>query len=337
MLEISEIKDKMLGFGITEDRIKTDEPMSRHTSFRIGGPADVMVTCNDEKELAELLAWLSAEGIEHMIVGNGSDLLFRDGGYRGVIVVLGGEFGSIELDPADAGGEAGNDEEKAASCEVTAGSARLLSSVSAFAYENGLTGFEFAGGIPGSVGGAIFMNAGAYGGEMKDIVKSVRLMKSDGSEIFSVPGSEMDFAYRNSRAQKGNEIVLSATFSLEHGDKEEIKAKITDFYNRRSSKQPLNFASAGSTFKRPVGGYAAALIEEAGLKGEAVGDAEVSTKHSGFIINRGSASCKDVLELMETVKKRVYENSGIMLEPEVRIVGSDTEVGRDEEVAGDEE
>lgn len=285
--------------------ILEEEPMADHTSFRIGGGADLFITVNNEEELGAVLRELTELGEEHMLIGNGSNLLFSDDGYRGTIVKLGGTFEDI-ICSGDT---------------ITAGAARLLSGASSFACENSLAGLEFASGIPGSVGGAVFMNAGAYGGEMKDIVTSVRLMTPDGREIFTRSGDEMDFGYRHSAVQDDGSIVLSAVMKLERGDRDEIAARIKELTEKRNSRQPVNFPSAGSTFKRPVGGYAAALIEQSGLKGTSVGGAEVSQKHSGFIINKGGATCSDVLELMRLVRKKVFEDSGIRLEPEVRIIG----------------
>ena len=290
---------------VGKQKVLVNEPMAAHTSFRIGGPADALVLVDNEKELSEVLKIV--DGTEHILIGNGSNFLVSDEGYPGIMIRLGGEFDAISVDEND-------------DTVVTAGGARLLSSFSSFVAERGLTGFEFASGIPGSMGGAMFMNAGAYGGEMKDIVVSVRLMKPDGSEIFERSNEEMEFAYRNSSIQKDGSIVLAATFRLQKDDPAEIAGRIAELQQKRNSKQPVNYPSAGSTFKRPVGGYAAALIEEAGLKGTSVGGAQVSEKHSGFVINTGGATANDVLELMRLIRKTVYEKSGIMLEPEVRLI-----------------
>ena len=293
--------------NIPEAQIRLDEPMSKHSSFRIGGPADVVVTVCSEEELSNILSLLHSEDVRYMLIGNGSDLLFADEGYRGVIVKLGGDFEHIEVVP---------------SCddEIRVGAARMLSSTANFARDKGLTGLEFASGIPGTFGGALFMNAGAYGGEMKDVVESVSLMKSDGSEVYELSGEEMEFSYRNSVLQHNDDIALFAMVRLHKDDKEAITERMNDLAERRRTKQPVNFPSAGSTFKRPIGGYAAALIEEAGLKGRTVGGAQVSEKHSGFVINIGGATSKDVRELIEIVAQEVEKNSGIKLEPEVRII-----------------
>ena len=280
--------------------------MSKHSSFRIGGPADVVVTVCSEEELSKLLKLLHAEDARYMLIGNGSDLLFSDEGYRGVIVKLGGDFEHIEL-------------LESVDDVIRVGSARMLSSTANFARDNGLAGLEFASGIPGTLGGALFMNAGAYGGEMKDVVESVTLMKSDGSSVYELSGEEMKFSYRDSN----DDIAIYARVRLQRDDKEAITERMNELAEKRRMKQPVNFPSAGSTFKRPVGGYAAALIEEAGLKGRTVGGAQVSEKHSGFVINIGGATSKDVRELIDIVAQEVEQNSGIKLEPEVRIIDAE--------------
>ena len=296
---------ELLAKAIPKERIRINEPMSEHTSFNIGGPADLFVTVMDEEELAIVLRLACENNAHHLIIGNGSNFLVSDNGYRGIIVKLGDAFSDISVE--------GN--------EITVGAGKLLSGVSAFACRNGLAGLEFASGIPGTIGGAIFMNAGAYGGEMKDIVRSARLMSADGSRVTELSKDELGLEYRHSIIQETGDIVLSVVLGLEPDDSDAISARIAELSARRNAKQPVQYPSAGSTFKRPVGGYAAALIESAGLKGYAIGGAKVSEKHSGFIINTGGATCKDVLELMKYVQQKVYENSGIMLEPEVRIIG----------------
>lgn len=303
------LKNSFMELGIPESRILENESMAKHISFRVGGCADYYVNCTDRKELSSLLSFLTEEGVPHMLIGNGSNLLFRDSGYRGVIIHLEGEFQDCEVQ-----GDT-----------VIAGSGKLLSSVSSLAAKSGLAGMEFASGIPGSIGGAIYMNAGAYGGEMKDIVTRVWLMSPDGKEETVRTGTEMEFAYRNSCLQRTGEIVTKVELKLQPEDAEAIQARIAELTEKRVQKQPVNFPSAGSTFKRPAEGYAAALIQESGLKGVSVGGAEVSEKHSGFIINKGGATATDVLQLMELVEKKVYEDSGIHLEPEVRIIGEEDE------------
>lgn len=288
---------------VPSERVLENEMMANHTSFKIGGPADALVLVENEHELAEVLKVV--DGVEHILIGNGSNFLVSDEGYPGIMIRLEGEFDSIKQDD---------------DVTITAGGARLLSGVSSYLTEKGLAGFEFASGIPGSIGGAMFMNAGAYGGEMKDIVSKVRLMKPDGSEIFERSNAEMEFAYRNSAIQKDGSIVLSATFKLTKDNPKDIQERVMELQQKRNSKQPVNYPSAGSTFKRPASGYAAALIDEAGLRGTSVGGAQVSEKHAGFVINTGNATCADVLALMRIIRETVYKNSGITLEPEVRLI-----------------
>ena len=295
---------------LTPERCLVDEPMSKHTSFRIGGPADLFAEVSNETELKAVLALMNDSETEHMLIGNGSNILVSDKGYRGVMIKLGGVFEEIR-------------------CEGTSlviGAAALLSKVSAVATENGLAGFEFASGIPGSIGGAMFMNAGAYGGEMKDIVRCVRLVSADGAESFEYSNERMEFGYRSSAIQASGAIVTEVTIDLTEDNVEDIRARGQELAFKRNSKQPVQFPSAGSTFKRPPKDengkdvYAARLIEEAGLKGTSVGFAEVSEKHAGFIINKGNATFSDVTKLMELVQQKVYKNSGIMLTPEVEIL-----------------
>lgn len=305
-ITIDKIRD-----ALTEGQIAEDEPMSRHTSFRIGGPAGALVTVHSEHELAEVLKICSSQDdLEYMLIGNGSNFLVADDGYPGIFIKLGGHFDSISIE-----------EERADCVLVRAGAAKLLSGTSAYLTEHGLAGFEFASGIPGSIGGAVFMNAGAYGGEMKDLITSVRVMKADGSEVTDLSSDEMDFAYRHSIIEESGNIVMSALMSLRRDDPSEIASRVKELQEKRNAKQPVNYPSAGSTFKRPAGGYAAALIDQAGLKGYKVGGAMVSEKHSGFVINAGDATAEDVLNVMRHVRSAVFENSGIMLEPEVRLIG----------------
>lgn len=292
---------------LPEDRLLADEPMSRHTSFRIGGPAACLAVVSNEEELAGVLKIVNEEDAEYMLIGNGSNLLVSDDGYPGIAIKLGGDFDSICVDEND-------------DALVHVGAAKLMSATSAFLTEHGLAGFEFASGIPGSIGGAIFMNAGAYGGEIKDIAESVRAMSLDNCELLELTNEDMQFGYRNSRAQAGDIAILSVVFRLSKDEPSEIAARVSELAAKRNAKQPVNYPSAGSTFKRPVGGYAAALIEEAGLKGYRVGGACVSEKHSGFVINEGGATCEDVLAVMRHVRETVNEKSGIMLEPEVRLI-----------------
>ncbi len=299
------IYEKIIELGFDSKDISLDEPMKKHTSFNVGGPASFFVRCRDKEKLAVILRWISKEKIKHMLIGNGSNLLFTDEGYDGIIIKLNGDFERIEINEAR---------------EIVAGSAALLSRVSNFACINALKGMEFASGIPGSIGGAVFMNAGAYGGEMKDIVKEVTLMSEDGQRTRTLSSKDLDFSYRNSSIQKNNEIVLSVILKLEPGEESIIRSRMEELSKKRREKQPVNLPSAGSFFKRPANGYAAKLIEDAGLKGYTVGGASVSLKHSGFVVNNGGATFKDIMALMEHVQTEVNQKFGIMLEPEVRIV-----------------
>ncbi|HAG04978.1 MAG TPA: UDP-N-acetylenolpyruvoylglucosamine reductase [Lachnospiraceae bacterium] len=292
-----------LKFAVGENNIKRDESMSRHTTFRIGGSADFFVTPSDADSLAAVLQILKNSGTPYFIMGNGSNILVKDKGFRGAVIQIKNNFSSVKIDE----------------CTLIAGAGALLSSVAKNAANNGLTGMEFASGIPGTVGGAVYMNAGAYGGEIKDILKKITVL--DGDKIKELSNDECFFGYRKSRLMEEEFIVLGAEFSLERGDKDIINAQMAEFNQRRIQKQPIEFPSAGSTFKRPLNGFAAKLIEDCGLKGFSVGQAQVSPKHSGFVVNNGGATASDVLSLMEYIEKTVFSKTGVMLEPEVRIIG----------------
>lgn len=282
--------------------LRENEPLKNHTSFRIGGPADIMLLPKTAEELAEIYRGLLEMGVQPFVMGNGSNLLCADEGYRGVVIKTSGVNG-VSL---------------AAENVVRAQCGALLSQTAVFARKNGLSGMEFAHGIPGSVGGAVIMNAGAYGGEIKDI--AVRTVYVDPlGELREVSGAEHDFGYRHSRFGAGD-TVLFTEFALQQGEEAEIQAKMNELAAKRKASQPLEMPSAGSTFKRPVGGFAAALIDQAGLKGLSVGGAQVSEKHAGFIVNTGGATCADVLELVDKVKAAVFAASGIELEPEIRLL-----------------
>lgn len=283
-----------------------NEPMSRHTTFRIGGEADRFVTVQTVKQLAGLLSVLEADGIPRFVLGNGSNLLVSDKGIRGVVIKLDGDFKKLELLPDGR--------------TIRAGAAVSLASACALARDNSLSGLEFAWGIPGFVGGAVYMNAGAYGGELKDVATKIIHMLPNG-ETATVSGEEAAFAYRRSRYTGGRDIILSAELTLAPGDPSAIAAEMDELMTRRKDKQPYEMPSAGSVFKRPQNGFAAALIEECGLKGRTVGGAQVSPKHSGFIVNIGGATCADVLELIEIIKREVLEKTGTELECEVRVTG----------------
>jgi len=304
MIDYSKIIKELEDLGCA---VFADEPMARHTSFRIGGPADLYVMVRNTDQLIALRRMAAENEIPVMIVGNGSNLLVSDAGIRGIVARLDGEFCSVEYIGKDM---------------IRAGAGASLSNLCLAALEHGLTGVEFAWGIPGSIGGAAFMNAGAYGGELKDVVVEVEYVTADG-ELDQLTNEQCAFEYRGSIFQKSDCCVTAITVKLTDGDPEQIKATMDDLSLRRRTKQPLEYPSAGSTFKRPQGYFAAALIEQCGLKGLTVGGAQVSEKHSGFIINRGGATCADILELIEQVERRVFEATGVTLEPEVRILGGE--------------
>ena len=284
--------------------VKYDEPLKNHTTFQIGGKCIALIEPKKVEDIIEAIKICRENNLKFFVIGNGSNLLVPDDGYNGVIIKIKSEFSNIQVE-----GEC-----------LIAHSGAKLSEVYTVAYENSLTGFEFASGIPGTIGGAIFMNAGAYGGEMKDIVESVEVLDLDNYEVKELKNEELDFSYRKSIIQRKNYIVLTIKLKLKKGNKEEIKAVYEDLRERRNSKQPLNFGSAGSTFKRPEGHFASKLIEDAGLKGYHINDAWVSEKHSGFIVNKGNASYNEVMELIEYVQKVVFEKFEVKLETEVRIL-----------------
>ena len=281
-----------------------DEPMSKHTTFRVGGPCDIFVSVADVKEAEEVIRLLSVNEVPYFIIGNGSNLLVCDEGYRGVIVEIGKNFSDITIEGTT----------------VTAQAGALLVKVANESYKAGLTGLEFASGIPGTIGGGVFMNAGAYGGELKDVVKTVTVLDMSTGSVIDIPGEQMDFSYRHSIAKEKPYLILKAVMELSDGDKELIKARMDELKEQRTTKQPLEYPSAGSTFKRPEGYFAGKLIQDAGLKGYSVGGAMVSEKHSGFVVNTGNATAGDVTTLIEDVQRIVNEKFGVMLEPEVIIL-----------------
>ncbi len=283
--------------------LKKNEPMCNHTSFKVGGNADFFVECCSADCLSKLVCECNRVGLPYFIIGKGSNLLVSDSGIEGVVISLCG------FDDISVSGQM-----------ITVGAGVSLAQLCTFALENSLWGLEFAYGIPGSVGGALYMNAGAYGGEMSQVVLSATVMDKKGN-IREVQLKDMCLGYRTSVFKTNGDIILSVKFGLEKGDKKEIKAKMDDFLGRRKDKQPLEYPSAGSTFKRPVGYFAGALIEKNNLKGVSVGGAKVSEKHAGFVINYDNATAKDIKVLMEKIKKTVRENDGVELEPEVIFVG----------------
>lgn len=293
-----------------EQAVRLQEPMSAHTTFRIGGPADYFVEAGNESVLKEVLLLCKETETPFFILGNGSNLLVSDEGYRGVMISLRG-FDEISFREGE-GTETGK-------TVMTAGSGVLLSKAAMQAAERGLTGFEFAGGIPGTLGGAVTMNAGAYGGEIKDVILSARVMTQEG-DVTELSAEELALSYRHSIIQEKELIVLSADFAFAHGDEEQIKEQMRQLNARRREKQPLEYGSAGSTFKRPEGYFAGKLIQDAGLKGYRSGDVMVSEKHSGFVVNVGKGTCGDAMRVIEHVQRTVYEQFGVELELEVKRV-----------------
>ena len=279
---------------------KTAEPMKAHTTFKIGGEADVFVTVNTVDELTLTVKACRRDGVPFMILGKGSNLLVSDNGIEGAVILLDGDFKEITVD-----GDT-----------ITCGAGVSLSKLCTVALDNGLSGLEFAYGIPGTVGGAVYMNAGAYGGETKDVCIEAQYLTPDG-EIGAYAGEALDFSYRHSVFKTNDDIILFAKYKLTPDDKTAIKARMDDFMDRRRTKQPLEYPSAGSVFKRPVGAFAGTLIEQCGLKGKTVGGAQVSEKHAGFIINVGDATCDDVMNLVKFVQDTVKADTGYELECEI--------------------
>lgn len=282
-------------------RIKENVSMKRYTTFKTGGTAKILVTPENTKELADVVKFFNEYGCGYFLLGNGSNVLVSDNGLSAPVIHISKALSSIDVFDNI----------------ITVRAGASLAAAAAAALENSLTGLEFAAGIPGSFGGAIMMNAGAYGGEMKDVVEAVSFIDPSGEQHIA-SNEEMEFSYRKSALSDTGCIVTGGTIKLEKGKREEISAKMADLAKKRREKQPLEFPSAGSTFKRPVGNYAGTLIENAGLKGYTIGGAQVSTKHAGFIINTGTATTDDILRLIEHVKETVYRSSGILLEEEVK-------------------
>lgn len=315
-------------------QVKFDESMAGHTSFKAGGKAAALVTVESLAELKIALQAVDEAGVPSMVLGNGSNTLFKDSGYDGVVIKLGAYFGTVGFDHVFYGADSihrrhwddaeGLEREWGHEGEpvlVTCGASMLLSTIARFLLEENLAGFEFASGIPGSLGGAVFMNAGAYGGEMKDILVCAHAVSRDGREEKIFTAQELELSYRHSALMDNGYIVTSAMLRLRRGDHDAIAARMKELMEQRNSKQPVQYPSAGSTFKRPEGYFAGKLIQDAGLKGVAVGGAQVSTLHSGFIINRGGATATDILDLIALVQNTVHDKFGVRLEPEVRIIG----------------
>lgn len=289
----------------SKDEVKINALMKEHINFEVGGPADILLIPSKVEQIIESIKICKQNNIPYFVMGNGSNLLVKDGGIRGVVIKLTG-LTNLEV----------KDEEIKADCGV------MLKELSDKALENSLTGLEFACGIPGSVGGAVFMNAGAYNGEIKNVIKEAEVITSSG-EIITLSKDELELGYRTSKVMKDNSIVINATFKLEKGNKEEIKETIDDLTQKREEKQPLEYPSAGSTFKRPEGYFAGKLIQDSGLKGYSIGGAAVSSKHSGFVINKGNATAKDILDLIAYIQEKVKKQFGVELHTEVRIIGED--------------
>lgn len=304
-MNIEYIYEKLRGVMSDASDVKTGEPLSGYTTFRTGGPADVLVEPASEADLAAVLGVLREENKPYIVLGNGSNVLVKDEGFRGVVVVIGTGLGGVEVDEENA--------------VVRAGAGAMLGEVARAAARGSLSGLEFASGIPGSLGGGVFMNAGAYGGEMAQVVTSVRALMPDG-KVREFKSDELDFSYRHSVFTKNGGVILSAVMQLEKGDAAQINETMKDLNRRRVEKQPLNYPSAGSTFKRPEGYFAGKLIQDAGCKGLSVGGALVSQKHSGFIVNTGNATSQDILDLIKLVQLRVKEEFRVDLETEVRII-----------------
>ncbi len=286
--------------------IKKDEPMSQHTTFRIGGPADIFIEASDTEELINIIRYLQKEKWKYFVMGNGSNLLVDDRGYRGVIVsTKGNDNVHIYKD--------GNKN------FINAGAGILLSKLASITAQNGFAGFEFAGGIPGTLGGAVAMNAGAYGGEIKDVIEQARVITING-DIITLKKDELEMSYRSSIIQKQHMVVLDALFAFGSGDKEQIISQMNEFNKQRRNKQPLEYGSAGSTFKRPKGYFAGKLIQDSGLKGYRCGDIMVSEKHSGFVVNVGNGTFEQAMNVIDHVRNEVMKNFGVNLELEVKIL-----------------
>lgn len=284
--------------------VKFDEPMKLHTTFKIGGPADVFVEAQNTDEIIALIEYCKQNSIPYMIIGNGSNMLVGDKGIRGVVIQVGKAMNNITIDKET----------------VTAQAGVLMSTLANAILKAELSGFETLSGIPGTLGGGIYMNAGAYGGELKDVIDTVTYIDESG-EIITKPNEELDLSYRHSMFETGEYVILSAVLKLKKGSYEEIKAAMQDYNKRRSDKQPISMPSAGSTFKRPEGYFAGKLIQDSGLMGYSIGGAQVSEKHAGFVVNKGGATAADVLALIKHIQDTVEEKFGVCLEPEVRLIG----------------
>lgn len=301
---ISKMVQDILSTFVPEENFHLQEPMNLHTTFRVGGAADCLLQVDNEEQLAKVIKYLNQIELPYFILGNGSNLLVSDQGFPGVMVQIADKMSDIIVEGQT----------------IVAGAGAYMSKVAKAALDNGLTGLEFCSGIPGTVGGGVSMNAGAYDGEMKQVVSQVRALDTSG-EILLLDNDTMEFGYRTSVLKMEPLVVTQVTFELQKGNPEAIKEKMDDFATRRREKQPLEYPSAGSTFKRPEGNFAGKLIMDSGLSGFTVGGAQVSEKHCGFVINKGGATARDISELMSQVQHTVYEKYGVQLEPEVIKVG----------------
>lgn len=299
-----EIIQKFCGI-LGEEKVLLQEPMSCHTTFRIGGPAELFLMPSTVEAVGAVIKVCREENLPYFILGNGSNLLVSDEGYRGVVIQMYKNLGAVQVEETFIRAQAG----------------ALLSGIAAAAREASLTGFEFAAGIPGTLGGAVVMNAGAYGGEMRDVLKEATILTKDGT-IKRLLSEDLEMGYRTSVVKRLEYIVLEAVISLEKGDQTAISERMRELARQRISKQPLEYPSAGSTFKRPEGYFAGKLIMDAGLRGYQVGGAQVSEKHCGFVINAGNATAQDVYRLMQDVQERVMDKFGVQLEPEVKFLGN---------------
>lgn len=289
---------------LEEANVLCGEPMAKHITFRVGGPADYYLIPHTVEQIKRTVRLCKEQGIAYFILGNGSNLLVSDDGYRGAVIQIYRNMCNVAVEGDVIRAQAG----------------ALLSSVAKQALNHGLTGMEFASGIPGTLGGAVTMNAGAYGGEMKDILVEITALTEDG-EVVVLKNEELELGYRTSCVKTKNYIVLEAVIKLEKGDKEKIQARMDELKEQRVTKQPLEYPSAGSTFKRPVGHFAGKLIQDAGLAGFTIGGAQVSAKHCGFVVNSGNGTAKDIMDLITYVQKKVYEDAGVVLETEVKMLG----------------
>lgn len=304
-MDKNELYHHLLTF-IEKDNVLLNEPMKNHTSFKIGGEADILIRPTSIDEIKGAILLCQQKNVPYYIIGNGTNLLVKDKGMRYLVIKIAENLSRVDINQG----------------VITAQAGVLLSTLSRKIIENHLKGFEFAGGIPGTLGGAITMNAGAYGREMQDVVKSCKVLTRSG-EILDLSLKELEFSYRNSIISKKNYIVLEVRLELSKGNYEEIREVANDLSRRRRTKQPLHLPSAGSTFKRPPGHYASKLIQDAGLKGVRIGGAEVSELHSGFVVNVDNATASDVINLIEHIQESVYDKFGVLLEPEVKIIGED--------------